>query len=169
MTEKTIVLTTYGKGDEIESVSVNLFDREDSYYSRDAINPAKYYCLNINDLELKDDRWVYAQIISQNEKIMLRKPLQFDIIHKLEDRDLQRVLKEVKRFDLIRALKGTEDSIKDKIFNNMSKRAVAVLKEDMETVHAVGKDEIKSAKARIIEVIQKLSANDNIGIAWGKK
>jgi hypothetical protein len=159
--DKTIVLTFYGKDDAVESVSVSLFALEGSrYYSGD--NPAKDHCFNINSLELKDNRWIFSQVINENKRIPLKKPLQFDAINRLSGRDLQRVIRETDNFDLVRAIKGTDEETKEKIFKNMSKHAAAVLKEDIETAHGIGEDEISISKMKIIGIIERLSANGNI-------
>ena len=169
MEKKTLVLTMYGRNDEVEEVSVNQFKIEESYYSRDSDNPARYYCATINNLELKNDAWVYAQIVNQNQKVKLRKPLQFDIINKMDDRDLQLVIEKTENGDLLKVLLGADDETKEKIFKNTSKHNANMLKEDMASLHGVGEDEIKISKDKIVETIQGLISNGNISIAWGKK
>jgi flagellar motor switch protein FliG len=162
MADKTIVLIFYGKDDTVESVSVSLFAHESDNYYYDGDNPAKDHCLNNNSLELKDNRWIFSQVIKENKRILLKKPLQFDIINRLSDRDLQRVIREIKNIDLVRVINGTDEKTKEKIFRNMSKHAAAVLKEDIEAAHGIGNDEISISKMKIIEIIERLSANGNI-------
>jgi hypothetical protein len=167
MAERTsIVLTMYGKGENVESVSVNFVDNDTSYY---ADQPAGRYCQNINELELSDNRWIYAQIIKENQKVPLRKPLQFDVILQMDNRDLQLVLSKLQPAVVLRILKGADEEVRAKIFNNMSKSAAACLKEDLLTVYGIGADEISAAKMETIEIIQKLSADGSIKLAWGKK
>ena len=78
MKDKIIVLTMYGKDEHAESVSITSFDREREYYAGggfteypDPRNSAFNYCSNINDLELKDNHWISAQIIHENQKISI--------------------------------------------------------------------------------------------------
>ena len=172
MDKKTLVLTMYGRNDEVEEVSVNQYETDEGYYSsydRDSDNPARRYCATINNLELKDGAWIYAQIIKLNQKVKLMKPLQFDIINKMVDRDLQLVIEKTENSDLLRVLLGADDATKEKIFKNTSKHNVNMLKEDLASLHGIGEDEIKICKDKIVETIQKLIANGNISIAWGKK
>lgn len=164
MGNKIIVLTMYGKNESIENISINLFDRDESYYSESKDN-AERYCENINDLELKDNRWVFARIIKQNENITLDVLPKFDIINKLHGLSLQKVLTEVSREDLSRALKNIDEVTLEKIFKNMSKRSAAMLKEDIEALHEISKNDIKSSRNKIIKKIQQLISSGEIVVA----
>jgi len=119
--------------------------------------------LNMNSLALTDNRWVYAQIITENQRVFLKKPLQFDeAINKLSNRDLQLVIRETENFDLVRVLKGADEETKEKIFNNMTSRAAAVLKEDIETRLGITENEIRASKMKILGIIDRLRAHGNI-------
>jgi hypothetical protein len=169
MEKKTLVLTMYGRNDEVEEVSVNQFDTVGEYYRSDSDDPARLYCATINSFALLDGAWVYAQIVNLNQKVKLRKPLQFDIINKLGNLDLQLVIKETSNRDLLRVLIAVDDETREKIFGNMSKQNVKMFEEDMASLHGIGEDEKKVSKDKIIETIQRLGANGNISIPWGKK
>ncbi|MDR3124153.1 MAG: hypothetical protein LBU16_10315 [Treponema sp.] len=158
MENKTIVLTMYGKDETVESVSVSLFDTAGPYSinrNSNAIN----YCENINSLELTENKWVHAGIVDENEKIALKKPYVldtniFDIINDLDDRALQKVLREISISNLAIALKNVNEKTKEKVFNNMSKRASAMLQEDMELANQISDREINAAKKKIVEAIK---------------
>ena len=168
MGDKIIVLNMYGKDDDVENISVSLFDREkDGFYTngtfvaisqhyKDSRNTVLNYCSNINELELKDNHWISAQVIYENQKIPLKKPPQFDIINQLDCRSLQRVLREVNNIDIAKALKGIDEETKEKVFKNMSPRAAVMLKEDIEALHEVSTVDIKASREKIIEKIQFL-------------
>lgn len=89
-----------------------------------------------------------------------------DIIH-LEDRAIQRVLREVETKDLALALKGSVDAVKEKIFKNMSERAAAMLKEDMEYMGPVRARDVQEKQTYIVGVIRALEATGEIVIARG--
>ncbi len=61
-----------------------------------------------------------------------RKMFVFEDIITLDDRSIQRVLRDVENNDLAIALKSANDNVKSAIFNNLSKRLAAMIKEDME-------------------------------------
>ena len=159
MTGKTIVLTMYGKGESIDSVSIGLFDYDSSYYSSSKDN-ALSYCNNINDLELKGDNWIYSTIVNENEKMSLSKPLAFDIIGNLPDLSIQKLLREINGLDLAKALIGVDDKIGEKIFKNMSERAAVMIKEDMDSLcgRGIDKTDIKKSRDKIVQTIRRLSS-----------
>lgn len=91
----------------------------------------------------------------------------FEDITLLSDRDIQQVLREVDTKELALALKSVDDAVKDKIFSNMSKRAAAMLGEDMEYMGPVRLRDVEDAQQRIVNVIRKLEEAGDIVIARG--
>jgi flagellar motor component MotA len=81
----------------------------------------------------------------------------FEDIVQLNDRSIQMVLREVDTAKLALALKGASGEIQDKIFRNMSKRAVTLLKEDIEFLGQVKIEEMKNAQQHIANIVYKLS------------
>ncbi|GHT99094.1 hypothetical protein FACS1894142_6300 [Spirochaetia bacterium] len=169
MADKAIVLTMFGENDSVENVSVSLFDATGSYYSKN--NNAENYCENINNLELKDNKWVYASVIEENEKIRMKKPFaidvaNFEIIDTLDDRALQKIFREASATNIAIALKDVNEETKEKVFRNVSKRIAAIIKEDMELNNICNEDVI-IARKKIIEIIKQLNRDGNIIIAGG--
>jgi flagellar motor switch protein FliG len=154
--KKTIVLTMYGKGNTIESISISLFDRTGPLYDEGSNGNAVNYCNNINELRLDNGQWIYASIIAENKKVLLEKPPTFDIINKLNDRAIQKLLRETSHSDLAKALLETGEETKEKIYKNMTRRAAGMLKEDMETLKDVSANDIKSARANIVKTVRSL-------------
>ncbi|MBZ0182655.1 MAG: flagellar motor switch protein FliG [Melioribacteraceae bacterium] len=109
----------------------------------------------INDLEDKD-----PDVANEIKRLMF---IFDDIIH-LQDRDIQRILKEVDRKDLGLAMKISEEKVKDKIFSNMSERAADLLKEELQYMGPVRLKEVEGAQARIVEVIKMLEEQEEITI-----
>jgi flagellar motor switch protein FliG len=91
----------------------------------------------------------------------------FENISTLDDRSIQRILREVEVRDLGLALKATPDEVKDAITRNMSTRAGAMLREDMEATGPVRLRQVEEAQARIVEVIRRLDDAEEIVIARG--
>ncbi|MBF3355648.1 flagellar motor switch protein FliG, partial [Leptospira borgpetersenii serovar Hardjo-bovis] len=56
----------------------------------------------------------------------------FEDIVLLDDRAIQKVMREVDNSDLAEALKSVDTEVQEKIFKNMSKRAANLLREDMD-------------------------------------
>ena len=86
----------------------------------------------------------------------------FEDIVNLDDRAIQRILREVDTKDLALSLKGSRDDVKDKILRNMSERAQAILLEDMEYMGPVRAREVQEVQSRIVGIIRMLEQNGEI-------
>lgn len=91
--------------------------------------------------------------------------LVFDDLEKIDDRGIQMILKELSTEDLSLALKTASDILKDKIFGNMSQRAVQILKEEMETMGPVKVSDVEGAQQNIVRAARKLDEEGKIVIA----
>ncbi|MGI5836432.1 MAG: flagellar motor switch protein FliG [Chloroflexota bacterium] len=91
----------------------------------------------------------------------------FEDIIKLDDRSIQRVLREIDTKDLALALKGASEEVKNRIFKNMSTRAAQILREDMEVGGPVRLRTVEDAQQRIVTIIRRLDDAEEIVIARG--
>ena len=89
----------------------------------------------------------------------------FEDIVLLDDRAIQRVLREVDTQELSKALKSVDVEVQDKVFKNMSKRAAAMLKEDMEFMGPVRLKDVEDAQQKIVASIRRLEDSGEIVIA----
>jgi flagellar motor switch protein FliG len=80
----------------------------------------------------------------------------FEDLVKLEDRALQQVLREADQKDLVLAVKGAPEEVKERIFANMSERGAEMLKEELEVLPPQRKSEIDAAQSRIVGVVRRL-------------
>jgi flagellar motor switch protein FliG len=88
----------------------------------------------------------------------------FEDIVQLEDRAIQSIMKEVDMKELATALKGTPAEVQEKIYKNMSERAVAMLKEDMEFMGPVRLRVVEEAQQKIVSIIRKLEETGEVVI-----
>lgn len=88
----------------------------------------------------------------------------FEDIVLLDDRSIQKVLREVDQDELAKALKGANSEVCDKIYRNMSKRAATMLEEEIEYLGHIGIEKINEAKQRIVSVIRRLEEYGDIVI-----
>ena len=88
----------------------------------------------------------------------------FDDLVNIDDRGIQMILKEVTTDDLSLALKMSIDELKNKIFKNMSQRAVQILKEEMETKGAVKVSDVEKAQMNIVRIARRLEEEGKIVI-----
>ncbi len=89
----------------------------------------------------------------------------FEDIIKLDDRSIQRVLREVDTKDMALALRGASAEVKQKVFKNMSTRAAQMLREDMDVGGPVRLRTVEDAQQRIVSVIRRLDDAEEIVIA----
>ncbi len=89
----------------------------------------------------------------------------FEDILLLDDRSVQRVLKEVDMKELSLALKGTSAEVQEKIFKNMSSRAAQMIKEDMEFMGPVKVKDVEEAQQKIVDIIRRLEEEGEIVIS----
>ena len=101
----------------------------------------------LEKLEMQD-----ADVAQEVKRLMF---LFEDILH-IQDKDIQRVLREVDRKDLALALKVADDKLKEKIFANMSERGSDLLKEELQYMGMVKLKEVEAAQAKIIDLIKML-------------
>lgn len=93
----------------------------------------------------------------------------FEDIVQLDDRAVQQILKEVDIKDLGTALKAVGDEVMEKIYKNMSERAVNLLKEDMEFMGPVKLRLVEEAQQKIVAVIRRLEESGEITIGRGEE
>jgi flagellar motor switch protein FliG len=89
----------------------------------------------------------------------------FEDIVMLDDRAIQKVMREVDSQELAKALKSVDSEVQDKIFKNMSKRAASMLKEDMEYMGPVRLKDVEEAQQKIVSIIRHLEDTGEIVIA----
>ena len=109
--------------------------------------------LEIEDPELADE--------------IRKKMFVFEDILLLDDRAIQRVLRDVDNNDLAIALKGSNEEVQNAIFNNMSKRLAVMIKEDMEFMGPVRMKDVEEAQQKIVNTIRKLEDSGEIVISRG--
>ena len=96
-----------------------------------------------------------------------KKMFVFEDILLLDDRAIQRVLRDVDNSDLAIALKGSNEDVQNAIFNNLSKRLAVMIKEDMEFMGPVRMKDVEEAQQKIVNIIRKLEDAAEIVISRG--
>lgn len=91
----------------------------------------------------------------------------FEDIVTLDDRSIQRVLREVDSRELALALKAASEEVAARIYKNMSKRAADMMKEDIEYMGPVRLRDVEEAQQKIVSIIRKLEEAGEIIVARG--
>ncbi|SER12752.1 flagellar motor switch protein FliG [Nitrosomonas sp. Nm51] len=88
----------------------------------------------------------------------------FDNLVDIDDQGIQLLLREVQSESLVIALKGSQEEIREKVFRNMSKRAVESLKEDIESKGPVRVSEVEAEQKEILKVLRQLAESGQIAL-----
>jgi len=89
----------------------------------------------------------------------------FEDIKMVDDKGIQAVLREVDNSELALALKTASEELQKKIFGNMSERAAALIKEDMEFMGPVRISDVEASQQRIVDIVRRLEESGEIIIA----
>ncbi len=89
-----------------------------------------------------------------------------DLIN-VDDRGIQTLLREVSTDQLLLALRGVDEGLKNKIFGNMSKRAAEMLKDDLEAAPPTKLSEVELAQKDILTIAKKLSESGEMALGSG--
>ncbi len=107
---------------------------------------------------LKEKEWEIAEEV---KKLMFV----FEDLVLVEDKSMQRVLKEIDIKDVTVALKAASDEVKGKFFSNLSKRAVEMIEEELEYMGPVKLKTVEEAQQKIVNVVRTLDEQGEVLIA----
>ena len=81
----------------------------------------------------------------------------FENLGAVDDRSIQTLLRDVPSDVLQKALKGADDTLKEKFFKNMSKRSAEMFKEDLQAMGPVRVSDVEAAQKDILSAARKLA------------
>jgi flagellar motor switch protein FliG len=91
----------------------------------------------------------------------------FENLIDVDDRGIQSLLREVSTEQLLLALRGADEALKEKIFKNMSKRAAEMLKDDLEAAAPAKLSDVESSQKEILQVARRLADAGEIMLGGG--
>lgn len=91
----------------------------------------------------------------------------FENLLEVDDRAIQSILREVQQDVLMKALKGADENLKEKILKNMSKRAAEMLADDLEAMGPVRVSEVETAQKEILSTARRLADAGEIMLGGG--
>lgn len=124
----------------------------------------------VNSLGGEKSEQILDQIKERNEELSERiqeMMFVFDTLLEVDDRGIQTLLREVSNELLVVALKGCDPAVRDKLLNNMSKRAAALLREDMEARGPIKLSEVEEAQKGILDIARRLADAGDINLGQG--
>ncbi len=91
----------------------------------------------------------------------------FDDVKTLDDRAIREILKEITNEDLTLSLRGASPEMRDLFFRNMSERASAMIKDDLEIMGPTKLSDVEAAQQNIVKAVRKLEAEGRIVVSRG--
>ena len=110
---------------------------------------------------------VIEQITEADEELSLQiqdNMFVFDNLIDIDDRGMQTLLREISSDQLLLALRGAPEALRDKIFKNMSSRAAEMLKDDLEAAPPARLSEVEASQKEILTVARRLSEAGEINL-----
>lgn len=141
----SVVVQDFSKAGGVESLA-NILNRADRSTERNVIELLEVQSPQLAE-EVRELMFVFEDIVN------------------LEDRAIQRILREVDTKDLAMSLKGTKEDVKEKVYKNMSERAQAMLRDEMEYMGPVRAREVQEIQTKIVAIIRTLEVAGEIIIA----
>ncbi len=119
----------------------------------------------LNRVDRSTERLIMDSITESNPELadtVKNMMFVFEDIVQLDDRAVQQILKEVDIKELATALKGISAVVQEKVFKNMSERAVGMLKEDMEFMGPIRIKLVEEAQQKVVSIIRRLEESGDI-------
>jgi flagellar motor switch protein FliG len=91
----------------------------------------------------------------------------FDNLIDVDDRGIQAILRETQQESLMKAIKGADEELRNKITGNMSKRAAEMLLDDLEAMGPVRLSEVETAQKEILSIARRLADAGEVMLGGG--
>ncbi len=124
----------------------------------------------LNFVDRTTEKTILESLTEQNPELadeVKKLMFVFEDIILLDDASIQKVMREVDGKELALALKGISEEVQQRIYKNMSERAMNMLKEDMEFMGPVRLRNVEEAQQRIVGIIRRLEEQGEIIVARG--
>lgn len=121
----------------------------------------------LNFMDTSSEEAILGSIREQDEQLsasIQELMFTFENLLDLDDRAVQRLLREVSSDDLVAALKGATAEIRQLVIRNMSKRAAEVLEEDMEARGPMRVSDVEAAQKAILSTVRRLAEDGEIAV-----
>ena len=126
----------------------------------------------MNNLDRSSEKNIFDRLSSYNEDLadeIRKRMFVFEDIITMDDRSVQRFVRDCDPRDLVLALKGANSDVANKIFSNMSTRMAQSIREDLEVITNVHIRDVEDAQQRIVGIIRDLEERNELIILKGGK
>ncbi len=126
----------------------------------------------MNNLDRSSEKNIFDRLSTYNEELadeIRKRMFVFEDIITMDDRSVQRFVRDCDPRDLVLALKGANSDVANKIFSNMSTRMAQSIREDLEVTTNVRIRDVEEAQQRIVGIIRDLEERNELIILKGGK
>ena len=131
-----------------------------------------YVASIMNNLDRTSEKSIFDGLSAYNRELAdeIRKQMfVFEDLVTMDDRSVQRFLRDCEPRDIVLSLKATTEEVANKLFANMSSRMAQNIRDDLEITTNVRMKDVEDAQQRIVDVIRKLEDQNEIIIIKGGK
>lgn len=131
-----------------------------------------YVASIMNNLDRTSEKSIFDGLSAYNQELAdeIRKQMfVFEDLVTMDDRSVQRFLRDCEPRDIVLSLKATTEEVANKLFANMSSRMAQNIRDDLEITTNVRMKDVEDAQQRIVDVIRKLEDLNEIIIIKGGK
>ncbi len=136
----------------------------------DRVGGVEFLVQLLNQVDRSAEKAIMAQLQEINPELAEQVQAQmfvFEDLVLLDNRSLELVLREVDKKDLLLALRGAPEEVREVIFRNMSKRAAQMMQEDLAVMGPVRLRTVEEAQKKIVKVVRQLEQEEKIVISRG--
>ena len=131
-----------------------------------------YVASVMNNLDRASEKSIFDRLSAHNEELadeIRKRMFVFEDIVTMDDRSVQRFVRECDPKDLVLALKGANHDVANKIFTNVSSRMAQSIRDDLEVTVNVRMRDVEAAQQRIVGIIRDLEEKNELIILKGGK
>ncbi len=126
----------------------------------------------MNSLDRSSEKNIFDGIATYDQELadeIRKRMFVFEDIITMDDRSVQRFVRDCDPRDLVLALKAANEEVSNKLFSNMSARMAESIRDDLEITTNVRMKDVEEAQQRIVDIIRGLEENNEIIILKGGK
>ena len=131
------------------------------------------YVANVmNNLDRASEKNIFDGLAIHNQDLadeIRKRMFVFEDIVTMDDRSVQRFVRDCDPKDLVLSLKASNSEVANKLFANMSSRMAQTIKDDLEITNNVRIKDVQDAQQRIVDIIRSLEERNEIIILKGGK
>ena len=171
---KSIAKMDGASPEAIKIVEAQIRNRLDNILTSDnvRIGGIDYVADVMNHMDRSNEKFIFDEIGKRDAELaedIRKRMFVFEDILGMDNRSVQRFIRDCDARDMVYALKGANEEIRSCFFSNMSQRMAESVKSDFEITNNVRLRDVEEAQSRIVGIIRRLDEAGEIVIGKGGK